>query len=73
MAKEKEIGKLQKHIDKQDTKADALANENGQLKEQLKLSSEGDQLKQTVTSLNQQLSKQTALNRLQSSQILEFE
>ena len=73
MAKEKEIGKLQKHIDKQDTKADTLANENGQLKEQLKLSSEGDQLKQTVTSLNQQLSKQTALNRLQSSQILEFE
>lgn len=73
MAKEKEIGKLQKHIDKQDAKADGLAKENGQLREQLKLSSEGDQLKKAVTALNEQLSKQTALNRLQASQILEFE
>lgn len=73
MAKEKEIGKLQKHIDKQDGKAEALAGESEQLREQLKLSSEGDQLKKTVTALNAQLSKQTALNRLQASQILEFE
>ena len=42
MAKEKEIGQLQKHIDKQDLKAMALGKENEQLQEQLKLSSEGD-------------------------------
>jgi len=42
MAKEKEIGQLQKHIDKQDHKMEGLAKENQQLQEQLKLSSEGD-------------------------------
>jgi len=42
MAKEKEIGKHIKHIDKQMASADNLAKENEQLREQLKLSSEGD-------------------------------
>ena len=42
MAKEKEIGQLQKHIDKQDLKIESLAKENQQVQEQLKLSSEGD-------------------------------
>ena len=73
MAKEKEIGRLQKHIDKQDSKMTQITNENTQLKEQLTQSSSGSQLQQTVTTLNEKLRKQTALNRLQAGQILEFE
>lgn len=73
ITKENEISKLQKHIDKQDTKSAALQKENSQLKEQLKLSSEDSTLKQTIAALNEQLSKQIALNRLQAGQILEFE
>jgi hypothetical protein len=73
MAKEKEIGRLQKHIDKQEVKQTQISNENSQLKEQLSASSSGSQLQQTVTSLNEKLRKQTALNRLQAAQILEFE
>lgn len=66
MAKEKEIGRLQKHIDKQDSKMTQITNENTQLKEQLTQSSSGSQLQQTVTTLNEKLRKQTALNRLQA-------
>lgn len=43
------------------------------MKDQLKLSGEDNHLKQTINSLNQQLSKQQQLNRLQAVQLLEFE
>lgn len=64
IAKENEIGRLQKHIDKQDTKVDGLNKITDNLKDQLKQSSSGGDLSSTVASLNEQLRKQTALNRL---------
>ena len=50
-----------------------MQKENEQLKDQLKLSGDESHLKQTINSLNEQLSKQQQLNRLQAAQILEFE
>ena len=61
---------MQKLFDKQEAKIAAQGKENTQLKEQLKLSSDDNTLKQTIAALNQQLTKQQQLNRLQASQIL---
>jgi hypothetical protein len=47
--------------------------ENEKLKEQIKSLSDSSKLNQTITSLNEQLRKQNALNRLQASQLLDFE
>ena len=44
MAKEKEIGRLQKHMDKQDSKLTQMASVNAQLKEQLASNANGSQL-----------------------------
>jgi len=73
LSKENEIVKLQKYIDKQEKKSDEVRKENDQLRDQLKLSSNDSQLKQTISELNDSLRKQTSLNKLQALQILEFE
>ena len=46
LSKEKEIGRLQKHIDKQDFKFENLSKDNDKLREQLKISSSGSEMKQ---------------------------
>ena len=71
--KEKEIGNLHIMFDKQEAKIAAQAKENDQLKEQLKLNSDENTLKQAIQALNEQLTKQQNLNRLQAGQILDFE
>lgn len=73
LAKEKEIGSLYMHFDKQESKIGELNRENDHLKEQLKLTNDQNTLKQTIQALNEQLTKQFTLNRLQASQILDFE
>jgi len=50
-----------------------MQRETAMLKEQLKLSSDENKLKSTIAALNEQMTKQQTLNRLQASQILEFE
>ena len=62
--KEKEIGNLHISFDKQEAKVAAQAKESEQLKEQLKLNSDGNTLKQAIQALNEQLTKQQNLNRL---------
>jgi cell division protein FtsL len=44
IAKENEIGRLQKHIDKQDSKFDAANKSNENLKDQIKQSTSGGDL-----------------------------
>jgi len=73
LAKEKETVTLQRHIDKQDNKLESKAKENTALKEQLTLSSNENTMKQSFNNLNIQFKQQVQLNRLQASQILEFE
>lgn len=73
LAKEKEIVTLQRHIDKQESKLESKAKENTALKEQLNLSSNESTMKQSFNNLNIQFKQQVQLNRLQASQILEFE
>ena len=58
ISKEKEIGNIQKLFDKQEAKIAAQTKENNQLRDQLKISSDENQLKQTIAALNEQLSKQ---------------
>lgn len=60
-------------FDKQEAKIAGQAKESDQLREQLKLSSDENTLKQAIQALNEQLTKQQNLNRLQASQILDFE
>jgi len=73
LAKEKETVTLQRHIDKQENKLESKAKENAALKEQLNLSSNENTMKQSFNNLNIQFKQQVQLNRLQASQILEFE
>lgn len=73
LAKEKEIGGLKRHIDKQDKKLDEQSKQNQQMKADLETQAKSDTLKKSIADLNDKLRKQTALNRLQASQILEFE
>lgn len=67
IAKENEIGRLQKHIDKQDAKVLDTQKINENLNGQLKQNSSKTDLSASVASLNEKLRKQTALNRLQAS------
>lgn len=60
-------------FDRQEAKIQAQQKERDQLREQLSLNNDENQLKQTIQVLNEQLTKQQALNRLQASQILDFE
>ena len=53
LRKEHEIGKLQKHIDRQVHKNEEVKLENEQIREQLKLSSDQHHLKKTIEDLNQ--------------------
>ena len=73
LAKEKEIGGLKRHIDKQDKKLDEQTKQNQEMKADLETQAKSDTLKKSIADLNDKLRKQTALNRLQASQILEFE
>lgn len=52
---------------------EGIQSENGKLRDQLSITSNDSKMKQSVKELNEQLAKQVALNRLQASQILEFE
>lgn len=71
--KEKEIGEWEKSYIKQEKKCQQLQMEQQTLNEQLKLSSNENKLKSLINELQDKLTKQSNLSRLQSGQILEFE
>jgi hypothetical protein len=71
--KEKEIGNLNLMFDKQEAKITNVTADNTQLREQLTMNNDQNSLKQAISGLNEQLSKQQNLNRLQAGQILDFE
>jgi len=71
--KEKELVSLQKNIDKLEVKLTQKDKEYTELKGTIDVSSNESKLKESFLALNVQLKQQAQLNRLQASQILEFE
>lgn len=71
--KEKELVSLQKNIDKLEGKLNQKDKEYSDLKGTIDLSQNESKLKESFLTLNVQLKQQAQLNRLQASQILEFE